>query len=61
MTWGEVVRRLRKAGFREQRAGKGSHRRFVHPVTSKEIWVAIHTKKDAGRLGERILKDAGLL
>ncbi len=61
MTWAEVVRRLRRAGFREERVGKGSHRKFVHPQTGKQIWVAIHTKKDAGRLGERILKDAGLL
>jgi predicted RNA binding protein YcfA (HicA-like mRNA interferase family) len=40
--------------------GKGSHRRFVHPVTKKEVWVSVHTKKDVGRLARRILKDAGL-
>ena len=54
------MRRLREAGFVEQRVGKGSHRKFVHPKTGKEVWVAIHTKKDAGRLAERILRDAGL-
>jgi predicted RNA binding protein YcfA (HicA-like mRNA interferase family) len=60
VTWGELVRRLRKAGFVEERIGKGSHRKFVHPKTGKEVWVAIHTKKDAGRMAERILRDAGL-
>ena len=54
------MRRLRKAGFVEQRIGRGSHRKFVHPKIGKEVWVAIHTKKDAGHLAERILRDAGL-
>jgi len=31
-----------------------------HPTTGKEVWVAVHTKKDAGRLGNRILRDAGV-
>jgi predicted RNA binding protein YcfA (HicA-like mRNA interferase family) len=26
-----VIRRLKAAGFVEQRRGKGSHRQFVHP------------------------------
>ena len=60
MTWGGLLRRLRKAGFVEQRIGRGSHRKFVHPKIGKEVWVAIHTKKDAGHLAERILRDAGL-
>jgi predicted RNA binding protein YcfA (HicA-like mRNA interferase family) len=60
MTWGELVRRLHKAGFVERRVGKGNHRKFSHPKTGKEVWVAIHTKKDAGRLADRILRDAGL-
>jgi len=60
MTWGELVRALRKAGFVEQRTGRGSHRKFVHPKTGREVWVAIHTRKDAGRLADRILADAGL-
>ena len=60
MTWGEVMRKLRAAGFVEARTGKGSHRKFAHPGTGKEIWVAVHTKKDAGRLGERILREAGV-
>jgi len=60
MTWAEVIRCLRSAGFVEERIGKGSHWRFVHPVTRKEVWVSVHTKKDVGRLARRILKDAGL-
>ena len=55
-----MVRRLRSAGFVEERIGDGSHRKFVHPVTKKEVWVSIHTKKDVGRLPRRILKYAGL-
>ena len=60
MTWGELIRRLKKAGFVEQRTGKGSHRIFVHP-DGRVITVAVHTKKDVGKgLEARILKDAGL-
>jgi predicted RNA binding protein YcfA (HicA-like mRNA interferase family) len=60
MTWGEVVRKLKAAGYQEQRTGKGSHRLFKHAKTGKEIWVALHTKKDAGQLGNRILREAGI-
>ena len=60
MTWGEVIRKLKAAGFQEERSGKGSHRLFKHPTTGQEIWVAVHTKKDAGNLGNRILREAGL-
>ena len=61
MTWGEILRRLKGAGFVEQRTGKGSHRVFVHPTTEKVITVSVHTKKEVGTgLLQRILKDAGL-
>jgi predicted RNA binding protein YcfA (HicA-like mRNA interferase family) len=40
--------------------GKSSHRLFKHPETGKEIWIAVHTKKDAGQLGNRILREAGI-
>jgi predicted RNA binding protein YcfA (HicA-like mRNA interferase family) len=60
MTRAELIRRLRAAGFVDQRLGKGSHRKLVHPTTGKEIWVSVHTKKDVGRLARRILRDAGL-
>jgi predicted RNA binding protein YcfA (HicA-like mRNA interferase family) len=48
MTWGEVIRKLRAAGFVEVRSGKGSHHLYRHPTTGKEVWIAVHTKRDAG-------------
>jgi predicted RNA binding protein YcfA (HicA-like mRNA interferase family) len=42
MTWAELIRRLKAAGFVEQRTGKGSHRKLVHPTTGARIL------KDAG-------------
>jgi predicted RNA binding protein YcfA (HicA-like mRNA interferase family) len=60
VTWAEVVRRLEAAGFVELRSGKGRHRLLRHPTTGKEVWVAVHTLKDAGRLGKRILREAGV-
>jgi len=61
VTWGEVLRKLKAAGYVEQRRGKGSHLKLVHPVTKKEVWVAINTKKYAGQLGSRILREAGVV
>ena len=60
MTWAEVIRKLKTAGFVEVRSGKGSHLMMRNPDTVKEVWVAVHTKKDAGRLGARILREAGV-
>jgi predicted RNA binding protein YcfA (HicA-like mRNA interferase family) len=60
VTWAEVLRRLKAAGFVEVRTGKGSHLLLRHPDTGKEVWVTIHTRKDAGRLGNRILREAGV-
>jgi predicted RNA binding protein YcfA (HicA-like mRNA interferase family) len=60
MTWAGLLRRLRAAGFVEEGISKGSHRKLVHPVTTKEVWVSMHTRKDVGRLARRILRDAGL-
>jgi len=61
VTWGELIRRLRAAGYVEQRTGKGSHRQFVHSTTGKVITVSVHTKKEVGTgLAHRILKEAGL-
>jgi predicted RNA binding protein YcfA (HicA-like mRNA interferase family) len=55
-----VIRKLKPAGFVEVRSGKGSHRLLKHPTTGKAVWVAIHTKKDAGWLGNRILREVGI-
>jgi predicted RNA binding protein YcfA (HicA-like mRNA interferase family) len=61
VTWGELIRRLKSAGFEERRAGKGSHRQFIHPETKKIVTVSVHTKKEVGTgLAHRILKEAGL-
>ena len=60
MTWAEVIRKLKAAGYLEVRTGKGSHRLLRHPATGREIWVAVYTKKDAGQLGNRILREAGI-
>jgi predicted RNA binding protein YcfA (HicA-like mRNA interferase family) len=61
VTWGELIRRLRAAGFVEYRQGKGSHQQLIHPVTKQVITVAVHTKKEVGKgLASRILKEAGL-
>ena len=60
MTWAQVARKLKAAGYVEVRSGKGSHRLYRHPATGKEIWIAVHTKKDAGQLGNRILREAGI-
>ena len=60
MTWGELIRRLRAAGFVEQRHGKGSHRQLVHSRNGRVITVAVHTKRKVGTgLARRILKEAG--
>jgi len=40
--------------------GKGELSLFKHAKSGKEIWVALHTKKDAGQLGNRILREAGI-
>ncbi|MGH9163489.1 MAG: type II toxin-antitoxin system HicA family toxin [Vicinamibacteraceae bacterium] len=41
------MRKLKRAGFVETRHGKGSHRKLVHPGTGAEVWVTVHTKKEA--------------
>ena len=55
-----VIRRLKAAGFVEVRSGKDSHLLLKHPTSGREVGVAVHTKKDAGRLGSRILREAGI-
>ena len=61
MTCGELIRLLKKHGWRESRTGKGSHVLLTHPERQVVIWVSRHTKKDVGRgLARQILKDAGV-
>ena len=61
MTWGEVIRKLKAAGYAEVRSGKGSHRLFKHAATGKEIWIAVHTKKDAGQLATGFSERQGFI
>jgi len=58
MTWGAVIRRLKAAGYVYVRRGKGSHALFRHPVTRQQHWVAMHTKQEAGQLGNYIIREA---
>jgi predicted RNA binding protein YcfA (HicA-like mRNA interferase family) len=48
VTWAEVIRKLKAAGFVEVRAGKGSHLLLRHPETGKEVWIAVHTRRMRG-------------
>lgn len=47
VTWGELLRRLKAAGFVDARTGKGSHRQLVHRTTGQVITIAVHTKKES--------------
>ncbi len=49
-----LIRKLKAAGFVEVRSGKGSHLLLKHPTSGKEVSGAVHTERDAGRLGYRI-------
>jgi predicted RNA binding protein YcfA (HicA-like mRNA interferase family) len=61
MTWGELIRLLKRHGWREARSGKGSHVLFTHSERQVVIWVSRHTKKEVGAgLARRILRDAGI-
>ena len=55
-----MIRKLKAAGFIEVRSGKGSHLLLKHATSGKEVWEAVHTRKDAGRLGNRVLREAGV-
>ena len=41
-------------------APRAGDRRMIRGRLRKEVWGAVHTKKDAGRLGNRILREAGV-
>jgi predicted RNA binding protein YcfA (HicA-like mRNA interferase family) len=60
VSWKEVIRELKADGFVEKRTGKRAHKLFVNLATGKEVWVTVHGH-DAGRLGSRILRDAGVM
>lgn len=61
MTWGELLRLLKRHGWREARTGKGSHLMLIHPTRQSVIWVARHEAQEVGTgLARKILKDAGI-
>jgi len=61
MTWAELIRHLKRAGFRFHRTGSGSHYQLRHPHTGVVITVANHPSKEVGHgLARQILKDAGI-
>jgi predicted RNA binding protein YcfA (HicA-like mRNA interferase family) len=60
VSWKEVMRKLKAAGFVEKRTGNGAHTLFVNPATGKEVRVTVHGH-DAGKLGSRILREAGVM
>ena len=61
MTWGELIRRLKRGGFVEYRRASGSHVVYRHPETGIRVTVAIHTKQEVGKgLAHRILRNAGV-
>ena len=48
MTWAEVIRKLKAAGFVEVRPGKGSHVLLKHPTTGKEFGSRFTRRKMPG-------------
>jgi predicted RNA binding protein YcfA (HicA-like mRNA interferase family) len=54
----ELARRLRRAGCRKQRQGKGSHEIWYSPITKRTFTVPANLKSH--RLANEILKQAGL-
>lgn len=61
MTWGELIRTLKKAGYEEYKPGKGSHLTLINRRTGSLLTVSVHTKKEVGTgLASKIMKEAGL-
>lgn len=61
MKTSELLKKLKKAGFKRLRQGKGSHEIWQNPDTDVEIIIANHPAKEVGNgLAKKILKAAGL-
>ena len=58
----ELIAELKRAGFVE-RAGKGSHRRFIDPVTGTQVTLSGHSGADARKYQvlavRKALREAG--
>lgn len=53
----ELIAELERAGF-IKRGGKGSHRKFKHPVKKKTVIISGKSGDDAQPYQERQVKDA---
>lgn len=61
MKWNELIKKLKNAGWRKLRNGKGSHEIWQNADGTKEIVIAVHGAKEIGPgLESSILKQAGL-
>lgn len=61
MTWRELIRKIKKAGWKLDRQAGGSHELYRHPEYDYSIIIAEHGKKEVGTgLANDILKKAGL-
>lgn len=56
----EVVRRLRKFGFRFDRAGAGSHEVWRHSQTGRKVTIPHHANDMAEGTLRAILREAGI-
>jgi predicted RNA binding protein YcfA (HicA-like mRNA interferase family) len=55
----ELLKLLKRAGYRPLRQAKGSHEIWHHPETGTKITVPVHGAKEVGKgLVEKIKKDA---
>jgi len=61
VTWAQLQRKLKKAGFRLERQAGGSHQIWVQDRTGKRMVIAVHTSKEIGTgLAQKILKEVGI-
>jgi predicted RNA binding protein YcfA (HicA-like mRNA interferase family) len=61
ITAGEVIKKLRKAGFEFDRQAKGSHEIWYNPVTKRRVTIPNHPGKEIPKGTLRaIIREAGL-
>ena len=60
MTSKEMVKLLKKHGFKQVPGGKGSHQKYYNPVTGRKVLVPYHNVDLSKGTERSILKQAGL-
>jgi hypothetical protein len=60
VTWAEVIRKLKGRGVRRGPIREGQPPAAEAPRDGQGGVGGVHTNKDAGRLGNRILREAGV-